>query len=241
MKEFLKRILPAPVVAYIRREKDIRFNSHRVPAYSQEGEDLILRRLFGEKTDGYYVDVGAYHPRHLSNTCLFYEQGWSGLNIDARAGTKALFDRIRPKDVNLELALSSDGRELEFTSFDNPAVSTFKRENVEWALRNGCRIVGVQRIPTTTLAAVLDQHHDPSRPIDFMSIDVEGMDLEVLRGNNWAKYRPGYLLVEAYGSSLEGHTSSEMGAFLNALGYRLCAMTVNTFIYSVGQVDPRLA
>jgi hypothetical protein len=231
MREFLKRILPPALGAFVRREKDIYCNSHRALAYSQEGEDLILKRFFGDKSGGFYVDVGAHHPRHLSNTCLFYDAGWSGINIDVRPGMKAFFDRVRSRDVNLELALSGDGRDLDFSFFSDPAINTFRKANVEWAVGAGYAVLDVRRFPTTTLAAVLDQHHDPARPIDFMSVDVEGMDLEVLQGNNWQKYRPQFLLVESCGMRLDNYHHTEMHVFLSGIGYRLCAKTVNTFIY----------
>lgn len=231
MRRFVKIFIPAALLSFVRRLREIYFDSYRVPAYSQEGEDLILRRLLGDKKEGFYIDVGAHHPRRFSNTCIFYNQGWSGINIDALPGMKSLFDRVRARDTNVEVALSSDGREMAYTIFDDPAVSTFKAENVRWALSVGCKILEMKTVKTSTLAEVLDEHQPIDQPIDFMSVDVEGMDLEVLQSNNWGKYRPRYVLVESFGVELKENAESQVYSYLRGINYELCAKTVNTYIY----------
>src|SRR5690554_6253894 len=76
-------------------------------SYSQEGEDILLEKLFEGKNDGFYVDVGAHHPRRFSNTYLLYRRGWRGINIDAMPGSMAEFRRLRGRDINLEIPISS--------------------------------------------------------------------------------------------------------------------------------------
>ena len=79
------------------------------PCFSSAGEDMILRHLIGsDKMDGFYVDVGAYQPVLSSNTYFFYLNGWRGINIEARPGSQALFDKVRSRDVNLELGISRE-------------------------------------------------------------------------------------------------------------------------------------
>jgi hypothetical protein len=92
IKDFLKRI----IYAY-------RWDSWQRSSWSQEGEDLILARIFGDKPDGFYVDVGAHHPKRFSNTYYFYRRGWRGINIDAMPGSMLAFNRLRPSDINIEL------------------------------------------------------------------------------------------------------------------------------------------
>src|SRR5690349_18351333 len=75
-------------------------------SYSQEGEDMVLRRVFEHKAHGFYVDVGAHHPMRFSNTYFFYRRGWRGINIDARPGSKREFDRARPRDINVECGVA---------------------------------------------------------------------------------------------------------------------------------------
>ena len=70
---------------------------------------MLLRHLLGsDKMDGFYVDVGAFHPTLFSNTYFFYLNGWRGLNIEARPGSKQLFDKLRPKDINVEIGVSRE-------------------------------------------------------------------------------------------------------------------------------------
>src|SRR6186713_1276577 len=80
---------------------DLLFDKYYSISYSQEGEDLILKRFFSEKSGGFYVDVGAHHPKRFSNTYMFYKEGWSGINIDAMPGSMKLFNKVRSKDINL--------------------------------------------------------------------------------------------------------------------------------------------
>ena len=103
-------LVPAPVWRGARRWAarliDDLLDPYRRTSYSQEGEDLILDRLLRRKPRGYYVDVGAFHPKKFSNTHLFYRRGWSGINIDATPGSMDEFRRVRPRDTNLEIAIS---------------------------------------------------------------------------------------------------------------------------------------
>lgn len=75
-------------------------------SYSQEGEDLILKRFFSNKEKGFYIDIGAHHPKRFSNTYLFYSKGWNGINIDAMPGSMRLFNQIRKRDLNLEVPIA---------------------------------------------------------------------------------------------------------------------------------------
>ncbi|MBP1652581.1 MAG: hypothetical protein H6Q26_2738, partial [Bacteroidetes bacterium] len=94
------------------------------PAYSSEGEDLILKRIFDNKQNGTYVDVGAHHPFRVSNTYIFYKKRWKGINIDPNPGSKAMFDRYRPLDTNLEMGVSSTRQHLTYHIFNDPALNT---------------------------------------------------------------------------------------------------------------------
>ena len=80
--------------------------SHAGTYYSQEGEDIILRHIFGDQTKGFYVDVGAHHPKRFSNTCYFYDRRWQGINLDTLPGSMWFLQKLRPRDKNLEIAIS---------------------------------------------------------------------------------------------------------------------------------------
>ena len=89
--------------------------SYGVRAYSSEGEDLILKRIFDKKKKGVYIDVGAHHPFRVSNTYLLYKRNWTGINIDPLPGSKALFNKHRPKDINLEIGVSVVKQQLTYS------------------------------------------------------------------------------------------------------------------------------
>ena len=78
-------------------------------SYSLQGEDMVLKELFADKNQGFYVDVGAHHPFRFSNTYLFYKKGWRGINIDAMPRSMELFDKFRPRDINIECGVASNG------------------------------------------------------------------------------------------------------------------------------------
>ncbi len=87
--------------------KSIFFDIYATKSYSQEGREIILRRILEKKkTVGFYIDVGAHHPKRLSNTYYFYKKGWRYMNIDAKPKCMKIFRRTRPRDLNLEFAIS---------------------------------------------------------------------------------------------------------------------------------------
>lgn len=205
---------------------------YRVPAYSSEGEDLILQRIFGEKTHGVYVDVGAHHPFRVSNTYLFYKRNWRGINIDPMPGSQALFNRYRPEDINLEMGVSATRQQLTYFIFNEPALNTFSPEKVEeYTAAPQYKVIRQQQIETWPLADILDRYLTTGGEIDFLSIDAEGLDMEVLRSNNWVKYRPLYVLVESQPFELTDMYNSALCRFMQELGYAVFAKTYYTYFF----------
>ncbi|MFT7246563.1 MAG: hypothetical protein ACI82A_003940, partial [Candidatus Azotimanducaceae bacterium] len=98
----LKKYIPVPLKNFLKRSISFAtWDQWTNRSWSQEGEDQILRRIFEQQSTGFYVDVGAHHPKRFSNTFLFYKLGWQGINIDAMPGSMALFNRERSRDLNL--------------------------------------------------------------------------------------------------------------------------------------------
>jgi FkbM family methyltransferase len=202
------------------------------PAYSSEGEDLILKRIFDNKTNGIYVDVGAHHPFRVSNTYLFHKMKWTGINIDPMPGSKALFDRYRPQDVNLEMGVSATRQHLTYHIFNEPALNTFSAHKVEEYTQDPkYRVIKEKKIETWPLADILDHYLPAGRSIDFLTIDAEGLDMDVLRSNNWKKYRPAYILVESDPFLLSDMQHCELGRFMQQAGYAVFAKTYYTYFF----------
>src|SRR5690348_9855363 len=93
--------------------------------YAQEGEDLVLRRFLNDVAQGFYVDVGAHHPRRFSNTHLFYRAGWSGINLEPNPEAQDLGAKCRPRDINLQMGVDEQSGVLKYHRFDEPALNTF--------------------------------------------------------------------------------------------------------------------
>ena len=203
-------------------------------AYSQEGEDLILQRIFLGQTTGFYADVGAHHPTRFSNTYLFYRQGWSGINIDAMPGSMDGFRRERPRDLNIEAAVGRDtGTTRTFWVFNEPALNTFD-EALARSREGGPHhhaIVGRHEVPTRALHEIFAAHLPAGTRLDFLSVDVEGLDLEVLQSNDWDRYRPAYVLAECTGVSFTELQRDPVFEFLAGMKYEIFAKTVNTVIF----------
>jgi FkbM family methyltransferase len=160
--------------------------------FSQFGEDVFLDQFFLHRQTGFYVDVGAFHPYSYSNTYLFYRRGWRGINIEPNPKGYAEFLRYRPRDVNLNCAVSSDEKQVSFTC--DGVFSGINDDTHLYRDRNpNAQQITVQSRP---LAKIFDQHVPPGTHIDYLSVDCEGHDLEVLRSNDWSRYRPRVLLVE---------------------------------------------
>ena len=201
-------------------------------SYSQEGEDMVLRRIFDKKANGIYVDVGAHQPVRFSNTNFFHQRGWSGINIDGLPGSKVQFDAARPGDTNLELLVSINEGMTDFYLFEPSLMNTMsekqalKNQKFDW-----CKLLEVVKIPSLPLSKILDKYLPPGKGIDFMSIDVEGAEISVLKSNNWEKYAPDVLLVEIIDMNIEDIFATDVHRYLKALSYNLFAKTGNTLFY----------
>ena len=192
---------------------------------------MILQRVFGQRKDGFFVDVGAHHPFRYSNTYLFYKKGWRGINIDATPGSMRAFNKYRPDDINLEVAVSQTSSGLYFYLFDDHAYNTFDADAAEKAQLAGAKFLEKVNIASRSLKHILNEHLTKNKKIDFLSVDVEGFDLEVLKSNDWIRYKPGYILVECLDTSLPEISEDSTNIYLISLGYSIFAKTVNTVFF----------
>lgn len=222
--------LPAWIERPLRRFYHDHVNSHSTRSYSQEGEDMILRRIFEKQTRGFYVDVGAHHPRRFSNTCHFYENGWSGINIEPNPDGFALLEHARKRDINIQCGVSSKNGTLVYSMFDEPALNTFDPDIA--SQRAGTSLLlETREVRVEPLTDILDHYIPRGTAIDFMNIDVEGHDLVVLRSNNWNMYRARVVIAESIGSSLDVALNSDITRFMLDNGYSLFAKTVHSIIF----------
>ena len=189
---------PSTVKAVVKTALKLVLGRGSVRSYSQYGEDVYAISKFRNKRDGFYVDVGAYHPHLYSVTYALYKKGWRGITIDPNPITKILFHIFRPRDTFVCTGVGKGAR--VYKQFDDGAYNTFVEEEGGQVLR--------------PLADILSENHVSS--IDFMNIDVEGMDLEVLQSHNW-DIPPKVIAVEAEVGSPVQKYLEEKGYVLNGL------------------------
>jgi FkbM family methyltransferase len=172
------------------------FKHEKLSSFSQYEEDLIIDALLTYKETGVYIDVGANDPFVLNNTLRFYRRGWRGINIEPDPRMIEQFFRLRPDDINLNVGAGNIDGELDFYQMSESTLSGFDKAAAKKSgALHGAVLKQTIKVKVTKLAEIFERHLKGTT-IDFMSVDVEGFDYEVLKGNNWDKYRPSLILVE---------------------------------------------
>ena len=202
--------------------KNVAMYPHFKKSYSQCGEDLLIQYIFNLRgiQKPSYIDIGANDPFFLSNTAMFYETGCRGINIEANAGLAEKFNSQRPGDINLNIGIDSKEGELDFYIMQDNTLSTFSKEECDSMVAQGKLLGEIKKIKLTTIDAVLEKHFNNRFP-DFMSIDVEGMDFQILRSIDYTKSSPKIICVEAaeYSPIGAGARRNELIDFLVSKNY----------------------
>lgn len=159
-------------------------------SYAQSYEDLEIEKIFNDKNDGRYLEIGGYHPTRLSNTYRFYKKGWTGVIIEPNPEVKNIFNKIRPKDKLLSFGISDDGTKLKYYRFLIPALNTFSKIEARKNIKKGHNLVGEEMILTKRIENVVTEN------FDFVSIDTEGLDEVILKSWPWKKFKPKVICVE---------------------------------------------
>lgn len=198
--------------------------------YSQEGEDILVKRIFEHQPTGFYVDIGAHHPFRFSNTKLLYDMGWRGINIEPNPEVENLFQRFRPEDVFIPLGVGTSSSNLSYYRYPHPAMNTFDEKLVK---SRKTEPISVSTIKVDTLASILKLNLDSNQEITLLSIDAEGFDLDVLKSNDWNTYQPKWILVEIFNLDLINLGSNNMYIFLNEKGYELISKLFNSCLFQL--------
>lgn len=202
--------------------------------YSQYGEDIILERLFSGQKRGFYVDVGAYHPMHYSNTYLLYKKGWSGVNIDPNPNSICLFNWHRRRDTNLNYGISERFTLKPYFVFNHQSCNTFSPKQKSLMLdRSFIKIIKETKVKCVPLQEILNKQAPKS--IDMLNVDVEGMNMEVIRSMDWSTVRPKVICIEDDYFDFENmeNFGSEIFSFLTKQSYALHSKVGLTCIYKL--------
>jgi FkbM family methyltransferase len=189
-------------------------------SFSQFGEDLAVLRIVNRLglSNGIYVDVGAYHPIFGSNTLILHKQGWRGINIDLEPARIASFLRYRPRDHNVVACLSDSVKSVRIAHYQIPSTDRITDSSDDESLSAaGEKPIRFSDAITTTLTTIIEESPFRLGEIQYLNVDCEGHDLAVLRGLDFARWRPQIVSVEA-ASATERESTVK---FLAVHGYHL--------------------
>ena len=168
------------------------FNKKRYFSFS--GVDIILEKIFMHQPKGIYIDVGCQHPIKNSNTYLLFKKGWEGINVDLDKDNIELFKRSRSNDNNFNKALSNDVKEVDLYFYHKKSpINTIDKKTSEF---QKAKISSIKKIKTDTLNNIILNSKYKDQSFDLLSIDVEGHELEVLKGFDLNKFSPKVIVVE---------------------------------------------
>ena len=166
-------------------------------SYAMDGEDTAIN-VFNKKTEkGFYVDIGAHHPIQRNNTHLLFKKGWEGINIDVNKFSIDLFNFLRPRDLNLQIAVSDKEGEISF--FFQKKFSQLNTTDKEIAKENFQGKFQEKKVKCQTIQNILDNSKYKNKKIDFLNIDVEGAEMKVLNTLNFEIYDPSLICIEILG------------------------------------------
>ena len=183
-------------------------------AMLSEVREQHLVRIFFNGAPGFFVEVGANHPQDESKSWHLEQCGWSGILVEPQPELAEKLRQARGAKVFAVACSSPENAGALLPFYVAGALSSLDRD----AMAPGSQAQAIIEVPARTLDEVLVEAGAP-QPLDFLSIDVEGHEIEVLRGFNFARWRPRLILLEDHVGNLRKHR------FLTSAGYRLVRRT----------------
>ena len=201
---------------------------------AQFNEDKFILSLFEKNFKGKFLDVGCYHPTRHNNTFQMYKNGWSGINIDLNPLTIELFDFLRPRDININIGISDSENEKKLYFLDEFNTQNTIDENQLNFLKNHHNIkekeIFEKNIKTKNINMILDEYKFYN--IDFMNLDIEGHELQVLKTIDFDKIKIKYLCVEMIEhNSISLTNNNKIRILLNQNNYKLIKNFEYNYIY----------
>ena len=211
-------------------------------SFSLCGEDRTLLCLVQNKKQGFYIDLGAYHPIHMSNSYLFYDMGWQGITVEPNPTMCDAHKKYRPRDIALNAAISSENGTATYYAFDSvPVYNTLSEEHANIVAQEYNIEPKKSTIATFKLTTIFEKYTAPGQIVDFMSVDCEGYDIAVLKSNDWTRYRPRILLIEDIDDAGEmfadvkgdyvNNFDTELVRYCTSIGYELISWCTVTKIF----------
>ena len=189
-------------------------------------EDTAVLDYFKDKKNGFYIDIGCHHPTYINNTYLLYKKNWSGINIDISQFSIDLFNHMRPQDLNYNCAISNKNKIVKlFYQKEFSQLSTIKSIQAKSVFEGNIKEKDIQAF---SLDEILNRDKYKNTKIDFLNIDVEGADLEVLEGLSFDKFKPELICLEIHDKEVK---KSEIYNFLINKNYELICSGIFSHIF----------
>ena len=187
-------------------------------SYAQRFEDLYLMRCFGDRADGFYLDIGSGHPVYDNVSFAFYLKGWSGITVEPNPWLARLSRAVRPRDRHVEALVGSAGGQATFYQVrEFHGLSTMIETHAQAALSQFGKSADAITVPLTTLSALCAGQAPAS--FEFLKVDVEGAEPEVLMSGDWQRFRPKVVVVEALAPYTLAPAFEQYEPFLAQHGY----------------------
>ena len=179
-----------------------------------------MEKKFPVDYRGFYVDVGTNDPIRFNNTYKFYKQGWRGINIEPDINAYKKIKKIRSKDININIGIDEAKGEIEYYYFVPNTLNTFSKIEADNYISQGYKLIKTEKILVRRLEDVLNQYLPAGVQIDFMSIDTEGFDINVLNSMNISKFKPKFICIECVKHSISGSViTNSVQEVLEQYGY----------------------
>ena len=230
LSSFKKKFIKTSLIYYIYRYFKYKFKSFT--SYGGSGEDIFISKFFLNFKKGFYVDVGALHPINGSLTYLLYQKGWNGINIDMMKENLKLFKIFRKRDINLDVAASSSKGFINAYLFEvGSGVNTNQLKIArEWKNKINKNFV-IRKVKKNTLNNILISNK-VVKDFDFLNIDVEGHEFDVLKGLNLKKYRPKLISIEIHVLKTKEIFRTKVFKYLSKNNYYLVSQYKQTSFFT---------
>jgi FkbM family methyltransferase len=190
-----------------------------IVSYAQRFEDLHLLRCFGNRDDGFYIDIGSGHPVYDNMSFAFYLRGWHGVTVEPNPWLARLTRAVRPRDRHVEALVGAAAGEATFYLVNEfHGLSTMIAAHARSAQTQFGKDAQAITVPVTTLEDLCRQHAPPA--FDFLKVDVEGAEPDVILNGDWQRYRPKVVVIEALAPYTLAPAWEAWEPFLSKHGYR---------------------
>jgi len=208
-------------------------------SYSMYGEDIIIDKFFKKKQNGFYIDIGCYHPIDGNNTYLLYKKGWNGINIDINQLSVDLFKIARKDDLNINTAISNTSKKVKL--YYRKKINMLNTIDRKFAKLNFKKGFKTKTINSNSINSILKKTKYKNKKIDFLNLDIEGNELKALLSLNFKKYRPRLICIEIHNLKstkdiIDYYKHNPVYKFLKKKGYRLFWNNGFSFIFKISKV-----